>query len=246
MSGMRVSLFITCLADLLFPEVGVATVRLLRHLGVQVDFPQGQTCCGQAMWNSGFRTEAAVLARQHLAAFGGSDYIVAPSGSCAGMVCRHYEELFRDEPALLEQARQVAARTYELSQFLVDVLGVEDLGASYRGRAVYHNGCHMARVLGVSDPPLRLLRRVRGLELVEMERPDLCCGFGGTFSIKQPEISVAMADEKIEHLNAAGADLLVSADLGCLMQLEGRLRQRGAGVRTLHLATLLAEGVGLA
>lgn len=242
---MRVSLFITCLADLLFPQVGVATVRLLRHLGVQVDFPEGQTCCGQSLWNSGFRAEAAALARRHLAAFAGSEYIVAPSGSCAGMVHRHYEELFRDEPALREQARQVAARTYELSQFLVEVLGVEDLGATYKGRAVYHNGCHMARVLGVSDPPLRLLRRVRGLELAEMERQDLCCGFGGTFSIKQPAISVAMADEKIEHLNAAGADLLVGADPGCLMQLEGRLRRRGSRVRALHLATLLAEGVGL-
>ncbi len=242
---MRVSLFITCLADQLFPEVGMATVRLLRHLGVQVDFPEGQTCCGQAMWNSGFHAEAKALARTHLAAFADSECIVAPSGSCAGMVRGHYAELFREEPALLERARQVAARTYELSEFLVEVLGVEDLGAAYRGRAVYHNGCHMARVLGVTEPPLRLLRRVRGLELAEMARQDLCCGFGGTFSIKQPEISVAMADEKIEHLHATGADLLVGTDAACLMQLEGRLRRLGSRVRVLHLANLLAEGVGL-
>lgn len=242
---VRVSLFITCLADTLFPDAGVAMVRLLRHLGVEVDFPAEQTCCGQSLWNSGYPDEATRLARHFLNTFEESEYIVSPSGSCPGMIHYYYPEMFKDQPRELERARSVASRTYEFTQFLVEVLGAEDIGATYNGVVTYHNGCHMTRELGVVDPPRRLLQKVRGLELVEMERQDLCCGFGGTFAVKQPEISVAMADEKLHHAAATGAQVLVSADAACLMHLGGRAQRQGLNLQIKHIAELLAEGVGL-
>lgn len=242
---MRVAIFITCLGDLFFPRAGMAMVRLLEHLGVTAEFPPDQTCCGQPQWNSGYATEAAGLAAHFLNAFEGAEYIVSPSGSCAGMVAHYYPEMFRDDPARLERARGIAARTYEFSQFLVDVLGVEDLGARLPARAAYHQSCHMTRLLDVVEPPLRLLRRVRDLELLPLAHPELCCGFGGTFAVKSPEISVAMADEKLDDVTGAGADLLVGADPSCLLHLMGRSGRRELPLRVMHIAEVLAEGVGL-
>jgi len=239
---MRVSLFVTCLTDLFFPATGEAVVRLLRRLGVEVDFPAAQTCCGQPAWNSGHHPEARRLAEHFLATFRDSEHIVTPSGSCAGMVRYYYPQLFAGDPAV----REVASRVYELSEFLVKVLGVRDVGARFPARAVYHSSCHMTRELGVREEPLELLRHVRGLELVDVPRPDLCCGFGGAFSVKLPEVSTAMADEKCGYLGAAQPDLLIGSDGGCLMQLGGRLDRLRLPIRTMHLAEVLWEGVSRA
>lgn len=240
---MKASLFITCLSDMFFPEVGEAVVRLLRRHGVTVDFSADQTCCGQPAYNSGYVDEARTLARRFLEVFEGSEYVVCPSGSCAGMVRSYYPELFKDDPVWAGRAAAVAGRVYEFSEFLVKVVGVEDVGATFNARATYHASCHMSRELGVRDEPLRLLNHVRGLELVPMERTDLCCGFGGSFAVKLPDISRAMADEKLEHVAATRAEVLVGSDAGCLMHLGGRLQRLGQNVRTLHLAQLLWEGV---
>lgn len=242
---MRVALFVTCLGDTFFPRAGMAVVRLLEHLGVEVTFPEGQTCCGQPQWNSGYPDEAAALARHFVDVFDGADYIVSPSGSCASMVRHYYPEIFRDDPVRLDRTRQLSGRIYEFTQFLVEVLGVEDLGARYPARATYHPSCHMTRLLGVEEAPLRLLRNVRDLELVPLEHPELCCGFGGTFSVKSPEVSVAMADEKLDDVSRTGAHLLVGADPSCLLHLAGRAHRRRLPLKIMHVAEVLAEGVGL-
>lgn len=237
---MRVSLMVTCLIDAVFPEVGVAAVKLLRRLGVEVDFPPDQTCCGQPAFNSGYAEAAQDAALQMVRAFSDSEYVVAPSGSCVAMVRHYYPALFaghRAEPEVLAFAK----KCYELSQFVVDVLGVEDLGAAYPGVAAYHASCHMSRGLGVREAPLRLLSRVEGLQLVELPLAEECCGFGGTFAVKLAELSAAMADDKIDRVKESGARLLVSSDMACLMHLAGRIARRGLDVRTLHLATLLEE-----
>lgn len=240
---MKVSLFVTCLTDTFFPDVGEAVVHLLRRHGASVDFPMAQTCCGQPAWNSGHHAEARALADHFIDTFAASEYIVTPSGSCAGMIRYYYPEIYRQDGAAYERAVAVTARVYEFSEFMVKVLGVQDVGARYRSRAVYHASCHMSRELGVTDEPLTLLRHVRDLDLVEMPRADLCCGFGGAFSVKLPEISTAMADEKCGHVASTGAELLVGSDGGCLMQLAGRMERLGMPVRTMHLAELLWKGV---
>ena len=194
---MRVSLFVTCLIDQFFPEVGEAMVTVLRRLGVEVDFPVGQTCCGQPAFNYGFRQEAKKVARHFITVFEGDGPIVAPSGSCTAMVKVFYPELFRDEPQWCRRAEALSSRVYEFSQFLVGVLGVEDVGAVYPGRVTYHDSCHLLRELGVREEPRRLIRAVKGVELMEMQRPDACCGFGGTFSVKLPHISEAILGDKI-------------------------------------------------
>lgn len=239
---MRVSLFITCLADVFYPDVGKSAVKVLERCGVTVDFPPGQTCCGQPAYNSGYHPEAREAARHMIRAFSSSQYVVAPSGSCAAMVRHYYPELFRDDPEWSERARELAAKTYELSEFLVNVLGVTDVGASYSGMAAYHPSCHLKRGLGVRDEPLTLLSNVRGLSLAELPHSDDCCGFGGTFSLKMGEISQAMVDEKVQQIEATGADLLVGCDLGCLMNIGGRLRRAGKQVQVRHLAEVLAGG----
>jgi L-lactate dehydrogenase complex protein LldE len=236
---MKVTLFVTCLVDQVRPEVGVATVRLLRRLGCEVAFPRAQTCCGQPFWNAGFRAEARAVARGLLDACEGAEAVVAPSGSCAGMVRHAFAGLFAGDPALEARARDLAARTHELSQFLVGVLGVEDVGATLAGRATYHPSCHATRICGVGAEPLRLLARVRGLELVPLERSEDCCGFGGSFSVDQPDVSAAIAAEKASRVVASGATCVVSTDVGCLLNLDGVLRRRGAPVRALHLAEVL-------
>ncbi len=240
-STMKVSLFITCLIDQLFPQVGVSMVELLRRLGVEVNFPEAQTCCGQPAFNSGYRAEARQLAARFLDVFADSQYIVAPSGSCASMVKVFYADLFEDDPARQERARQLAARTYELSDFLVNVLKVEDVGARYSGRVALHQSCHLLRELNVRSEPLKLLRAVRGIELVELERADACCGFGGLFAIKYAQISGSILQEKLDCIKRCGAEVVVASDMGCLMHISGGLSRQRLAVRTLHLAELLAS-----
>lgn len=241
--SMRVSLFVTCLVDSFFPEVGVSTVRLLRRFGVDVDFPEGQTCCGQPAFNAGYHPEARAVAETWLDAFLASDYIVSPSGSCGGMIHHGYAELFADDPVRLAQVKELSEKTYEISQFLVDVLGVEDVGARFRAKATYHPSCHATRLLGVHDAPLRLLRHVRDLELVELPFAQECCGFGGTFSVKLGEVSTAIVSDKAQHVMDTGAEVLVGTDMGCLMNIGGRLRRLGSPVRVMHVAQLLEEGL---
>jgi L-lactate dehydrogenase complex protein LldE len=231
---------ITCLADTLFPEVGVATVRLLRRLGVEVDFPSSQTCCGQPFFNSGYRAHACELARHAIEAFAGSGLVVTPSGSCAAMVKLEYPELFHDDPVWHARARELAGRFHELSDFLVHVLGVEDVGARYASKVTYHMACHL-RGLGLHNEPERLLRHVKDLEFVPLERVDECCGFGGSFSVRYPAISAAMVQDKSSLIEQTGADTVVATDAGCLMNIGGCLRRRGSRVRTRHLAEILAK-----
>jgi L-lactate dehydrogenase complex protein LldE len=237
---MKVSLMITCLGDIFFPDVGVATVRLLRRLGVQVEFPKAQTCCGQPHFNSGYHDGARELARHTIAAFADGRTVVTPSGSCAAMIRLEYPELLHGDLVWHGRAEELAHRTYELSDFLVNVLGVEDVGARFEARATYHMACHL-RGLGSKGEPERLLRRVRGLELLPLERFDECCGFGGSFSVRFPGISGAMVQDKAAFIEKSGADVLIATDAGCLMNIGGCLRRRGSGVRIMHLAEVLAK-----
>jgi L-lactate dehydrogenase complex protein LldE len=236
----RVSLMVTCLGDVLFPEVGVATVRLLRRLGTEVDFPQQQTCCGQPFFNSGYTTHAQDLAKHTIRAFDNGQPVVAPSGSCAAMVKLEYRELFHGDTEWEKRAADLAERTYELSEFLVRILGIEDVGARFEGKATYHMACHL-RGLGLHTEPERLLRRVRGLEYVSLERFDECCGFGGSFSVRFPGISGAMVSDKATLIEKTGAQAVVATDAGCLMNIAGCLRRRGSRVRALHLAQVLEQ-----
>jgi L-lactate dehydrogenase complex protein LldE len=237
---MKVSLLVTCLGDALFPDVGVATVRLLRRLGVLVEFPSSQTCCGQPHFNSGYKEEARALARHTITTFDNGRTVVAPSGSCAAMVKLEYPELFHGDPVWGPRAADLASRTQELSCFLVRTLGIEDVGASFEARVTYHMACHL-RGLGVRDEPERLLKQVRGLTLVPLERADECCGFGGSFSVRFPGISGAMVRDKVDFIRKTGADYVVATDAGCLMNVGGCLRRQEGKIRTLHLAEVLAK-----
>ena len=238
---MKVALFIPCYVDLVNPEVGVSVVRILRKLGVEVSYPQGQTCCGQPAFNSGFFDEARGVARHFLEVFEREsfDYVVCPSGSCTAMVSHYYPFLFEALPEERERFEALGSRVREFSDFLVNVLGVEDLGVRGSGKTVFHTGCHQRRELGVLDEPRALLRNVEGLDVTEWENEELCCGFGGTFAVKMPDVSTAMADEKIAALEKSGADTLVSCDSSCLMHLGGRLKRTGHDTRVLHLAQIL-------
>ncbi len=241
---IKASLFVTCLVDLFFPQVGESVVRVLRRLGVDVNFPNEQTCCGQPAFNSGYTDDARALAERFVGVFSGDSrdtYIVSPSGSCASMVKVFYEELFKNDPALCDALSKVSSRVYEFSSFLTDVLGVEDVGASYDGVVTYHDSCHLLRELGISEAPRRLIKSVSGVKFIEAEMHDECCGFGGTFSVKHPEVSVSMLDEKLTHIGKSGADTLVSTDMGCLMQIGGAVSRRELPIRVMHLAELLAS-----
>lgn len=240
-SRPHVALFITCLADQFYPQVGEAVTCVLRRLGCTVTFNPAQTCCGQPAFNTGYRDEARSVAARLLDLFEQAEYVVAPSGSCTSMVRVFYRELFRDEPHRLRQVEQLRPRFFEFSEFLVQVLNCEDVGASFPHRVAYHDACHLLRELGVEQEPRRLLRAVRGLEFVELNDNQVCCGFGGTFSVKFPEVSVAMAEDKIRAAAAAGAEYLVANDSGCLMHLAGFLHRRELPLRTLHLAEVLAS-----
>lgn len=238
------ALFVTCLVDLVDPDVGEAAVALLREAGVRVEVPGRQVCCGQPAFNAGHPDEARAVARGLLDAFEGHEAVVAPSGSCAGMVRRWFPELF-DGTRDAGRARSLAARTHELTGFLVDALGADGPGGHWEGTVTYHDSCHGLRELGVGAQGRRLLASVEGLSLVEMARPDACCGFGGTFSLKLPDVAVAMADDKLEQAAATGTDAIVGGDLGCLVHLAGRAARTGRRQRVLHVATLLAEARGL-
>lgn len=238
---MKVALFISCLTDMFFPEVGEDTVRILRRLGIEVTFPKGQTCCGQPAFNSGFHKDTRDLARHFSRVFDEAEYIVTPAGSCATMVHKEYPHLMHGDGHWEERVTAVAARTYELSQFLVDVLKVEDVGARWPGQVTYHDACHAARGLGIREQPRRLLRHVRDLELVEMERPDWCCGFGGSFSVRLPDISGAMLDEKITRIRATKTPTVVTSDAGCIMHIGGGLRKQNRLIEAVHLAKVLAS-----
>lgn len=237
---MRVSLFIPCFVDQLYPAVGAAVVRVLRRLGHDVDVPSGQTCCGQPAYNGGFQADARRVAEHALDGFGNTEAVVVPSGSCAAMVRHAYPELFAGTKREADAAA-LAGRTYEFSEFLADVLGVTDCGASFAARATFHDGCHGLRELGVKDAPRRLLSHVRGLEMIESPAAETCCGFGGTFAVKFPQISGAMAQTKCRSIAETGADVVVSNDASCLMQIGGWAERHGQPLRMMHLAEVLAR-----
>lgn len=242
---MRIALFATCLADALFPSAAIATVELLERLGHEVLFPQRQTCCGQMHVNTGYQREAVELVRHHVEVFedAGCDVIVAPSGSCVGSVRHQHAMVARraGDEALALRAEAVAARTYELSELLIDVLGVTDVGAYYPHTVTYHPTCHSLRMLRVGDKPLQLLRHVRGLTLVELPMADSCCGFGGTFALKNAETSAAMLADKMATIRSTGAQVCTAGDASCLMHIGGGLSRGGSAVRTVHLAEILAS-----
>ena len=236
----RVGLFVTCLVDLYRPSVGFATIKLLEQAGCQVEVPEAQTCCGQPAFNSGDDDHARQIALQVLDAFEGFDYVVGPSGSCLGMIRCHYPELFAHDPDLLKRIRALSEKSYELTGFLVDVLGVNSIDAYFDGNITYHDSCSSQRELGVRAQPRQLLADVRGLSLTEIEGSEVCCGFGGTFCVKYPEISGRMAGDKVAAVVATGADTLVAGDMGCLLNLAGKLRREGHKQRVFHVAELLA------
>jgi L-lactate dehydrogenase complex protein LldE len=238
---MRVGLFVTCLVDLMRPSIGFAALRLLQAAGCEVVVPATQTCCGQPGYNSGDRSAAKALARKVLREFDGCDYVVVPSGSCGGMIRVHYPALFADEPAMRETVQRLAERTYELTDFLVNVAKLETLPGRYSGSLTYHDSCSGLRELGVQAQPRALLAKLPGVQLAEMRESDTCCGFGGTFSVKFGDISARMADNKCENIARTGAGAIVAGDLGCLLNIEGRLRRRGdLQTRVLHIAEVLA------
>jgi L-lactate dehydrogenase complex protein LldE len=237
----RVALFVTCLVDLFRPSVGFAAVKLLEDAGCIVEVPPLQVCCGQPAYNSGDRASTREIARQVIEAFEGYPHIVAPSGSCAGMLSHHYPGLFDDDPAMKARAETLASRTHELMAFLVDVLGVTKVDARYDGAVTYHDSCSGLRELGVKQQPRALLGSVKGLALREMKTPEVCCGFGGTFCVKYPEISNAMVGEKTTDIAATGADTLLAGDLGCLMNMAGKLQREGHAVKVRHVAEVLAD-----
>jgi L-lactate dehydrogenase complex protein LldE len=239
--GKRVSLFVTCMVDQLFPKVGMAMAGVLERLGYQVDFPEDQTCCGQPAFNSGYRAEARTVARHFLKVFDRCEHVVVPSGSCTAMITHHFGELFEKEPATLERLHALEKRVWEFSTFVTEVAGVEDVGARFDEVVTFHDGCHALRELGIRSSPRRLLARVRGLELREMLPAEECCGFGGTFSVKFAELSGAMARTKIDAIVGTGAQTVVSLDPSCLMQIQGALSRAGSSVRTMHLAEVLAS-----
>ncbi|MFL6133281.1 MAG: (Fe-S)-binding protein [Nocardioidaceae bacterium] len=240
---MRVALMVTCINDAMFPDTGKAVVRLLTRLGVEVDFPSSQTCCGQPMVNTGYLDEAVPVVRNFVESFAGYDAVVAPSGSCAGSARHQHSIVARraGDPELAAAVGQISPKVYELSEFLVDVLGVEDVGAYFPHTVTYHPTCHSLRMLGVGDRPTRLLRAVRGLRLVELPNAEECCGFGGTFAMKNADTSVAMGSDKARHVRETGAEIVVAGDNSCLMHIGGLLSRQRSGVRVMHLAEILAS-----
>lgn len=236
----RVGLFVTCLVDLFRPSVGFAAVKLMEDAGCRVDVPAAQTCCGQPAFNSGDRKDARAIAESVIRSFEGYDYVVVPSGSCAGMLKKHYAELFDDDAGARARAEAFSAKVFELVSFLADVLGVTEVSARHQGTVTYHDSCSGLRELGIRQQPRRLLRSVEGLELKEMKDSDVCCGFGGTFCVKYPDISNKIVEEKTGTIREAGASLLLAGDLGCLMNMAGKLKREGSAVEVRHVAEVLA------
>lgn len=240
---MRIQLFGTCLVDAIFPQVGIATERILNKFGVEVHFPQGQTCCGQPPYNAGYHKEARAAAEHFISVFQGVAPIVTPSGSCAVMVKQHYPEIFRDDPKMRAAAEQVAGRVYELTQFLVHVLKVHETRLSGTGKITYHSSCHLTRMLGVREEPIALLKALQGAEFVPLPDATRCCGFGGIFMAKLPEVSIAIAEDKANSIISTGADTVTGCDSGCLMNITDALTRRGSSVKVKHIAELIAEGL---
>lgn len=242
-TGRRVGLFVTCLVDIMRPRIGFAALELLERAGFEVEVPATQTCCGQPGWNSGERASARALAEKLIAEFEGFDYVAVPSGSCAGMIKLHYAEVFAGEGAWLARVERLAAKTWELADFLVNIARLDTVPGDFRGTVTYHDSCSGLRELGVKEQPRRLLAHMPGVALTEMKNCEECCGFGGTFSIKFGDVSAAIAEAKCENIAASGADAVVLGDLGCMLNIEGRLRRRGdEHTRVLHIAELLAGG----
>ncbi len=241
---MRVALFITCFNDTLFPETGRATVKVLERLGIEVDFPLSQTCCGQMHFNTGYQREAIPLVRRFVEIFKGYEAVVAPSGSCVGMVRELYPLAanLANDKRLAADVEELAPKVFELSEFLVKKLGVTDLGAYYPHRVTYHPTCHSLRMLKVGDAPLELLKAVRGIDFVELSEPQECCGFGGTFAVKNADTSIAMLGDKLRHILDTEAEICSAGDNSCLMHIGGGLKRQRAGVKTVHLAEILASG----
>ena len=242
-SQVQASLFVTCIIDQLYPQVGVSAVRVLRRQGVAVDFPEDQTCCGQPLYNSGFTQLARQLATRVLNSFSLSEYVVVPSGSCAAMLKVFYRELFSGNPEMEDKAIRLSGRVYEFSEFLVKVLGTTELGARFPARATYHSSCHLLREMEVREEPQMLLEQVEGLELASLPQAETCCGFGGTFSVKYPHISEGMMADKIDNVGSTGADTLVACDMSCLMHIGGGLSRAGSPVQVRHIAEIL-DSVG--
>lgn len=239
-SQKKITLFIQCLVDTIYPEVAEAMVQVFRRLDISFTCPAEQTCCGQPAFNSGYRQQARIAAKHFIDVFEDSEFIVCPSGSCVNMVRNHYPELFKDNDRWLRRARAVAGRAYEFSEFIVDVLGVEELGVRFDAKVTYHDSCHLLRGIGVKEQPRKLLRKVSGLDLIEMHNSDYCCGFGGTFAVKYPDISDAMVTAKVQNIIASGADTVVGCDMGCLMNIQGKLSRMGSPIKVMHIAQILA------
>jgi L-lactate dehydrogenase complex protein LldE len=240
----KVQLFVTCMIDALAPEVGRCVVEVLEKAGVIIEVPTGQTCCGQPAFNGGFWNEARAMARHTIEVFGeGATPVIVPSGSCAYMIAHHYPDLFAEEPAWRQRAERLGGRIYEFSQFLVDVLGITDLGARCDGKFTYHSSCHLRRGINVVSQPLALLEKVQGAEILPLAEEAECCGFGGLFSIKYPDISSAMLARKVRNIAASGADYVVGCDLSCLLNINGGLHRQGSSVKGVHLAQVLAGKV---
>src|SRR6056297_693291 len=240
---MRISLFITCFNDTLFPETGKAMVRLLERLGHEVEFPLEQTCCGQMHYNTGYQEEAIPLVMHFTDVFADADAIVAPSASCVGMVHEFYGKVAErsGDKELMKKVERIVPKVFELTQFLVDELGLDDVGAYYPHRVTYHPTCHSLRVLNIGDAPLKLLRNVKGIDLVELPMAEECCGFGGTFSVKNSDTSMAMLGDKIRHIKGTGAEVCSAADNSCLMHIGGALSRQRSGVKPVHIAEILAS-----
>jgi L-lactate dehydrogenase complex protein LldE len=240
---MNIQLFVPCLVEDFRPEIAEATARVLTRAGVRVRYPSGQTCCGQPLYKTGRFDESRDLARRFIDLFSGPDPVVAPSGSCVAMVRKGYQILFEDDRPMLKRARELASRTFELSEFLVRELGVKDTGAKLDGIAAYHDSCQVGRALGLKNEPRELLASVSGLTVKELSRPDACCGFGGAFSVAYPNLSSAITADKIDDIIATGADMAVTAEVSCLMNIDSALEKRGSAIRALHLAEMLDAGV---
>ncbi|MDJ0784471.1 MAG: (Fe-S)-binding protein [Desulfosarcinaceae bacterium] len=237
----NVSLFVQCLVDNFYPQVGDAMVEIFRRLDLKVDVPLAQTCCGQPAFNAGYRKTARKAARHFIDTFASAEVIVCPSGSCVDMVRHHYPDLFADDPVWQARATQVAQKTFELTEFLVDVLGVINLEARFDGRVTYHDSCHLTRHLGVARQPRALIQAVRGTELIEMADSDRCCGFGGTFAVKYADISTGMLAEKVANILATEAEVVIGCDLSCLLHIQGMLSRKKLPVRAMHIAELLVQ-----
>ena len=242
-SPLRIGLFVTCLIDLVRPSIGFATVKLLEDAGCLVEVPEAQTCCGQPAYNAGNKPDAAIIARQVIAAFKDFDYCVVPSGSCGGMISKHYADLFEPGSPDHKAALALGAKTFELVSFLTHVMKVENVTAAFLAKATYHDSCSGLRELGVKAQPRNLLKSVAGLSLHEMNDAEVCCGFGGTFCVKYPDISDKMLEKKLKNIEATGADTLIAGDLGCLMNMAGKLKRQGSPIQARHVAEVLAGDV---